>query len=247
MNGSDRLSVYWTPHALAYYRGRMLNCILLLAIAGPVDVTKTIQDVQTTYGKAGNIHARFEHGYFEQLRGRTKTEFGELWATPEGRIRWKYTKPERKDFVFDGKTAYFYEPQKAQVTVYESFDQSPLASAVRMLVGQGDLLGTFNVAPCSGKCDPGEPGDIVALLTPKKPLANIDHALLAIDATSRRVRAVVIIDALKNRTTYRFNDVTFQATVDAAKFAFTIPAGVQEIRAGDGGLKGNQSAAPKAP
>ena len=74
-----------------------------------------------------------------------------LWAKPDGRVRWSYLDPVRKDFVFDGEAAYFYEPENAQVTVFERFQDSPLANAVQFLWGQGDIEATFDVG--SGSFD----------------------------------------------------------------------------------------------
>ena len=55
------------------------------------------------------------------------------------RALWTYVKPIRKDFVYNGQVAYFYEPESAQVTVFEDFLTSQVSQALKISLCQGDL------------------------------------------------------------------------------------------------------------
>ena len=201
---------------------------LAVSLGGAAD--KSLDQVHRAYSRAGDIQADFTQTWVGKLRGK-KQESGRLWAKQDGRVRWEYAKPERKFFIYDGKTAYFYEPQNSQVTVFDDFNQSQLSSALKFLMGRGAISEHFDVGPCQKKCDLGEPGDTVVRLTPKKPMASVDHVLLVIMSKTHHVRMSVVYDALGNRTEYRFSGLTAGVKVPDKKFEFKAPKGVQELRA----------------
>ncbi len=205
----------------------LLAAGLIVVLSSPAD---TLAKVQATYKNAGDVTAKFEQAYVDKVRGARKVESGEMWAKKDGKVRWSYQKPVRKDFVFDGKQAYFYEPENSQVTVFDRFQDSPVASAMRFLWGQGDLVKSFTPAACDAKCIAG--GDAVSiLLTPKEPIAAVERIQLDTDSASGRVRRSIVVDPLGNRTEYVFKDLDLAAKVADAKFAFSIPAGVSVLHA----------------
>ncbi len=217
----------------------MMNCMLLLVVTTlsvPAQHTEALKRVQDTYKSAGDIEAGFTQTYIEKLRGKRRAETGQLWAKADGRVRWQYQSPTLKDFVFDGKLAYFYEPENAQVTVFENFRESKLSNALRFLVGSGKLSKTFDVHACKEFCDLAAEGQVVLALWPKQPLPGVDHVLMMIDGKTNRVAMSVLFDPLGNRTEYRFRNVRFHAKVDEANFQFETPEGVQELRGTSQGL-----------
>ena len=208
----------------------MLHIALALSIFS-VSPTEAVAQLQATYKNVGDMTAKFEQVYIDKLRGKKHAEQGSLWMKTDGRVRWSYSQPERKDFIFDGKVAYFYEPENAQVTVFEHFEESPLAHALHYLWGQGDIAKTFEVGPCKGICPQPNPGDAVFQMTPRNALPSVDHIVLCIDGKTQRVRESVVFDPLGNRTEYRFSEVQFGGHINAQKFDFTIPAGVSVLKA----------------
>jgi outer membrane lipoprotein carrier protein len=214
---------------------------LVLAATSPADLVK---NVQATYRTGGDMTAAFTQTYSDNLRGKKRVESGKLWVKRDGRVRWSYLEPEAKDFVFDGKTAYFYEPQNAQVTVFERFADSPLAHAMQFLWGQGELSRTFDIRPCGTDCPAVEADETAVLLVPKAPLGSVDHAVMVIDPKSLRVRRSVVFDALGNASHYAFSELRFGATIDEAKLAFTVPPGVSLLRTTADGASAPSSEAP---
>ena len=63
----------------------------------------------------------FSADFVQSYRGgvlKTKTqESGTVAVKKPGKMRWTYTKPERKEFVSDGVKLYWYVPEDKQVTV----------------------------------------------------------------------------------------------------------------------------------
>ena len=215
----------------------LLVCLLALtalssqAAASVPTPQVLLQRVQATYLKAGDIKGTFTQTTIGKLRGKAQTESGRLWAKKDGRVRWRYEQPIQKEFVYDGKTAFFYEPANAQVTRFEKFSESKLGAAIDFLIGRGDFAKNFDVKTCTNFCDAGEPDSQVLTLWPKKPLGHIDHVLLFVDPKSYRVRSSMVFDTLENRTEYRFTELTFGAQVKDRTFDFRVPDVVQELRA----------------
>lgn len=208
----------------------MLFVAALVALTAQ-DPSQVLQDISQTYKAGGDFSANFQQTYVDKLRGKKKVETGKLWAKKDGRVRWSYATPVKKDFVYTGSAAYFYEPENAQVTVFEKFQDSPLWNALRFLWGQGSLTQTFNVSVCKDKCPTLAAGELALTLLPKEPIAAVDHVVLVVDPAQKRVRRSLVYDALGNRTEYDFLEVAFEKNIDAKKFEFTIPKGVNVLRA----------------
>lgn len=203
---------------------------LVFVVLSAMSPEETVAKVQATYKGAGDIFAKFEQTYVDKVRGSKRIESGELWAKKDGRVRWSYHKPAKKDFVFNGKEAYFYEPESAQVTVFESFEDSPVGNAVRFLWGQGEIAKNFDAKACDATCVPAADAMSIILI-PKEPIAAVERIQLDADQQTGRVRRSVVVDPLGNRTEYVFKDLDLAAKVSDAKFAFTIPSGVSVLRA----------------
>jgi hypothetical protein len=67
------------------------------------------------------------------LRSKPRTEQGHIWASAQGYLRYSYTTQPIKEFVFDGKRAYFYDAAAEQVTFFEKFQQSASARLLQLL------------------------------------------------------------------------------------------------------------------
>lgn len=199
-----------------------------LILTAPAD--DTLAKVQATYKGAGDVAGKFEQTYFDKVRGTKRLESGELWAKKDGRVRWSYKKPTKKDFVFTGSEAYFYEPENAQVTVFDSFKDSPVSNAMRFLWGQGELAKSFTASACDAKCVKADDATSI-VMKPKEQLAAVEHIQLDVDTQTGRVKRSIVFDPLGNRTEYAFTSLDLEAKVADAKFAFTIPNGVSVLRA----------------
>jgi chaperone LolA len=201
--------------------------VAFLSAPEPVALTK----LQAHYSKAGNFSAKFTQTYIDSLRGKKRQERGELWVSQDGRVRWMYEQPARKEFVYDGDAAYFYEPENSQVTVFEHFRQTQLSTAMQFLWGQGDIAKNFTAFPCKLLCDARiNKEDSIVELTPKENIPSVSRVALVISAKGE-LEKTVMLDALSNRTEYAFDNFKFNIPVDKQKFIFKVPSGVAVLRA----------------
>ncbi len=207
-----------------------MSIILLLAVvaaSGPE--AAAVARMQGAYQR-GDLCADFEQTYIEKLRGKKRVESGRLFAKRDGRVRWSYERPLAKDFVCDGKRAWFYEPEAAQVTELVRFDESPLWAVIRMLFGQAEISEIFAIQACGEECPAAIAGTTRVLLKPLEPLAALEHVVLMLAAKEALLQKALVYDTLGNRTEYVFSRVVIGCAVDDGKFAFEVPEGVSVIR-----------------
>lgn len=188
---------------------------------------------------AGRIQARydrirdFEGDFIQSYEGgvlRVKTtEHGTVAIKRPGRMRWVYTRPERKEFVSDGHRIYSYLPSDKQVIV------SPMPAAEQttpalFLAGRGHLVRDFTAA----YTDLPEAGQaLVGLkLVPRRTDPEIEWLLVGVDAASLQIRHLVAADHQGGKSTFRFSNLKENRNLSDKLFAFQIPRGVDVITSG---------------
>ena len=189
------------------------------AVPGPEQLAVRIE--RKHRGLTG-LTARFTQTYRSGMLGKAIVEKGSLSLKPPGRMRWEYRDPERKTFVSDGKTFYFYVPADRQVIVREQADSRGIPAL--LLSGRGDILSQFAVT------EEGAPGPGVRRLrlVPRQPDPEIDHVLLDADDAAR-IRGITIVDAQGSRSQFAFDDFKENVTLKDSLFEFEVPRGVEVV------------------
>jgi outer membrane lipoprotein carrier protein len=198
---------------------------LLVAAAAPAfgaapgdDVARRVEE---RLGRAGDMRARFTQTYRSGAVGREVRERGTLSLKRPGRMRWEYEAPERKTFVSDGRTFYFYVPADRQVIVREQKDATGVAGL--LLAGRGGLLEPF--AP---ELQEAPPGRTRLRLVPRKPDPEVAEILLDVDA-EYRVRAIEVSDPQGNTSRFEFDELRENVGLRDELFEFEPPRGVEVI------------------
>jgi outer membrane lipoprotein carrier protein len=168
-----------------------------------------------------DLTARFVQTYRSGALGREVVEKGVLSLKPPSRMRWEYRDPEKKTFVSDGKTSYFYVPADRQVIRREQSDARDLPAM--LLSGHADIVATFDVALETG------PAGLQRLrLTPRKAEPEIEHLYVDVDPADR-IRAILVVDAQGNRSQFAFDDIRENVGLEDRLFRFEVPRGVEVI------------------
>jgi len=135
-------------------------------------------------------------------------------------MRWSYTKPEEKLFVFDGQKSWFYSPADKQVTVAR-IDDARKRELPFLLIGDPAARDrAFNVRESK----------VSITLQPKSGSGMIRTATLTVDPSTHLLRAIEYTDREGNRTRFDFSGYHRGAAGPNA-FQFTPPAGVQVVNA----------------
>ena len=169
-----------------------------------------------------DLTAQFVQTYRSGMLGRAIVEKGALSLKPPGRMRWEYREPEKKTFVSDGKTFYFYVPADRQVIVRAQADSRGIPAL--LMAGRGEILTHFAVSE-----EPRPSADLRRLrLVPREADPEIDHVLLDVDA-SARIRGIAVLDAQGNRSQFAFDRFKENVGLGDALFRFQVPKGVEVI------------------
>jgi outer membrane lipoprotein carrier protein len=139
-------------------------------------------------------------------------------------MRWSYTSPEQKLFVFDGRRSWFYVPGDKQVTVAD-VDDSRRAELPFLLIGDAAARERlFNIKETK------RGSSVVTTLQPKSGSAQIRNVTVTTSAASHLLERIEYTDREGNRTSFDFSGFHKRAA-SPDTFRFTPPAGVQVVNA----------------
>jgi outer membrane lipoprotein carrier protein len=201
----------------------LLAVAVLPAAARAEDPAVTLaRRVDAHHRHAGDLTAKFVQTYRSATLGRELVERGTLAIKRPGRMLWEYRDPERKTFLSDGKSYYFYVPADKQVIVRDQAGERGLPTL--LLSGQGDILSQFEVGL---ETDP-RPGLKRLRLVPRKPDPEVERVYLEVDAQDRIV-AIEVFDAQDNHSLFRFDDVRENVGLGEQLFQFHTPKGVEVV------------------
>ncbi len=178
--------------------------------------------MQAFYRKLGPFETTFTSTPHDPLQGAGNSEKGRVLVGSEGRFRLTYRTPEYKDFIYDGKQVFFYEPEASQVTITESLEGSDLAVIIRLLSGKSVDLAQFDII--SSGAD-----EVQIARKASAPKGGLHRAVLTISPQGALKRAS-IMDPAGGRVDYVFGDVKAKPKLANKVFDFKIPEGVEVQR-----------------
>jgi outer membrane lipoprotein carrier protein len=179
-----------------------------------------LRRVEARHRAAGTLTARFVQSYTSGLLGRTLVERGTVSIKSPGRMLWEYKDPEKKTFVSDGRTFYFYVPADRQVVIREQAGEKGVAA---LLLSGGEALGQFSV-----EARPATAGLTRLRLAPRRADPEVEEVLLDVDDQAR-IHAIEVRDAQGNRSVFRFDSIREGVSLPDRLFRFAIPKGVEVI------------------
>ncbi len=94
--------------------------------------------IQNHYRRAQSLRAVFLERYSEGPR-EARIESGTVYFRRPGRMRWEYEAPEKKLFISDGKTVWFYVPADHTVTKAPVRESSDWRTPLSLLTGKAEL------------------------------------------------------------------------------------------------------------
>lgn len=216
---------------------RLSSSLLAVCIAATSSVLA--QPKGTPEELAGRIQQRydtirdFEASFVQTYQGgllRTKTtEEGTVAIKRPGRMRWVYTKPERKEFVSNGQDIYSYLPRDKQVIVSPMPAEAQTTPAL-FLTGRAHLVRDFAVT--FTEVPDTAPGAIGLKLVPRKSDPEVEWLILAVDPASLQIRLLIALDRQGGRSTFTFNNLKENRNLSDTIFDFKIPRGVDVITHG---------------
>jgi len=136
-------------------------------------------------------------------------------------MRWSYSRPEEKLFVFDGEHSWFYVPGDKQVTV-TALDATRRSELPFLLIGDAAARDKNFVVRESTRGL-----STIVTLQPRSASAMIRNVVVVV-ADTHLIQRVEYTDREGNQTTFELDGMHKRA-VSNDLFHFTPPAGVQVV------------------
>ena len=188
--------------------------------APPSAAEALVHRIEERHRNLRDLTARFVQTYRSGVLGREVSERGTVSIKPPGRMLWEYREPEKKTFVSDGKTFYFYVPADRQVIVREQAGERGILS--RLLSGQ-EILGQFEAG-----LETAASGRPRVRLTPRRPDPDVDRVYLEADEHDH-ISQLEIVDVQGNRSLFRFEGIRENLGLSDRIFHFDVPRGVEVV------------------
>jgi outer membrane lipoprotein carrier protein len=185
--------------------------------------------IQQRYDGIRDFEGEFVQTYEGGLLRTKTTEHGTVMIKRPGRMRWIYTRPEKKEFVSNGHRVYSYLPADKQVIVAPMPEGEQTTPAL-FLTGKGHLVRDFTASPSDL---PGAPTGTVGLkLVPKHHDPEFESLLLGVDPATLQIRYLLAVDRQGGRSTFTFSNLKENRQLSDRLFEFQIPRGVDVITNG---------------
>jgi outer membrane lipoprotein carrier protein len=199
------------------------------------DAESARRALETRYEHARTLKAAFFERYSDG-NGGVQAESGTVYFSKPGRMRWEYESPEQKLFIVDGTNVWFYVPSDRTASRAKIGESSDWRTPLAFLTGKTNLgrlcrnIEILDPKPDRNRAEnPSEPGNTVLRCIPRVDSGDageqIRDVLLEADPDARLVR-VVIRQAGKLETEFRFGHWEENLPIPEAKFHFAPPAGV---------------------
>ena len=200
----------------------------VLALASPSAQTKQPPDalakqLQAHYQSIRDFSASFTQSYRTGVLKTRTQESGTVSVKKPGKMRWTYTKPERKDLVSDGRRIYWYVHEDKQVVVR---DVAETASTPDLfLSGKGDIARDFTPTHAESPIA----GTVALKLVPRRAEPEYEYLIVAFDPASLQFRGLTTRDHQGGESTFTFSNMRENRGLSDKDFAFSPPRGVPVV------------------
>jgi outer membrane lipoprotein carrier protein len=213
---------------MRFFLSLMMICALAVTARAQTDVYKLADRVDDHYNHIQSLQVHFTETY--NGAGIQRRESGTLKLKKPGKMRWDYQEPQKKLFVSDGKTAWFYVPgeQQARRAAVKKLDD--LRSPLQYLLGKTKLEKEFESLSLAPDAKPVQAGDAVLRGVPKSMADRVSQVLLEI-TPDNLIRRITIEELDGSSTTFDFSDEKINVPLADAQFKFNPPPGVETVEA----------------
>jgi len=183
----------------------------------PADLARRVQaHFNTIADFTADFVGTFRYEYTHQV----SVERGSLKVKRPSRMRWTYTKPDRKEFVADGTKLFSYFPEDRMGWERLLADAEASSLALLFLAGKGDITRDF-----VSSMAPEQPaGEWRLALTPKKKQDDYTSLTLGVQRESLALTGLVIVDD-EGTQTFQFTNFKTNRGLKDSDFHFTFPPG----------------------
>jgi outer membrane lipoprotein carrier protein len=207
--------------------GAFALCLVAVLAAQSPDAQAIANRVQDRYAGIKDFSGDFVQTYEGGVLRTKTTERGTMSIKRPGRMRWVYSKPERKEFVSDSIRLYTYLVEDKQVIVGPAPGPSDGTIPALFLAGQANLAKDF--APSFTEL-PGAAAGLVGLkLVARKADPDCEWLAIGVDPQSLQIRHLVAVDRNGGKSAFAFTNLKENRGLSDKEFEFRIPRGVDVV------------------
>ena len=196
------------------------------AAAAPAGVSASaaLERAVARYSDGSAHSSAFVQTYRPSGFAKTQNEAGAVTVQAPERVRFDYTRPEKKVFTYDAGEGRFLSPADRQLTVRRLSEDEKARLPVVFLRKPQELASAYEIS-----VDPGDPGPGTRLLlTPRVARPELAWLRLSI-APDGAVRTLSYQDSAGNRTEFQFEGWRKGKARAAADFRITGPPGTRIV------------------
>ena len=186
--------------------------------------------IQQRYNGIKDIQGDFVQTYEGGVLRTRTTERGTVAIKRPGRMRFTYTKPEKKEFVSDGNRLYAHLVADKQVIVSPAPGPDQGDIPAMFLAGQSDLsrdyIPTFTALPGAAT------GLVTMQLVPKRKSAEYESIGIGVDPKTLQIQFLTAVDTQGGRSSFAFTNLKENRGLADKQFEFRIPRGVDVVTNG---------------
>jgi outer membrane lipoprotein carrier protein len=207
-----------------------VSAALATPLAAQNDPAALAAKVQQRYNGITDFQGDFVQTYEGGVLRTRTTERGTLAIKRPGRIRFTYTKPERKEFVSDGSRLYTHLVADKQVIVSPAPGADDGDVPAMFLAGQSDLARDY--AASFTKLPGAAPGLLTLQLVPKNKDSEYESIGIGVDPGSLQIQFLTAVDKQGGRSSFIFTNLKENRGLSDKEFEFRIPRGVDVVTNG---------------
>jgi outer membrane lipoprotein carrier protein len=211
-------------------RSLLISTIALACVASATaqsDPAALAAKVQQRYDGIKDFQGDFVQSYEGGVLRTKTTERGTLAIKRPGRIRFTYTKPERKEFVSDGVRLYTHLVADKQVIVSPAPTADDGDVPAMFLAGQSDLARDYTptLTPLPGAAA----GLLTLKLVPKDKNSDYESLGIGVDQKTLQIQFLTAVDKQGGRSSFTFTNLKENRGLSDKEFEFRIPRGVDVV------------------
>lgn len=186
--------------------------------------------IQQRYNGIRDIQGDFVQTYEGGVLRTKTTERGTVAIKRPGRMRFTYTKPEKKEFVSDGTRLYTHLVADKQVIVSPAPGPDQGDIPAMFLAGQSDLSRDYTptFTPLPGAAS----GLVTLKLVPKKGSEEYESLGIGVDPKTLQIQFLTAVDTQGGRSSFSFSNLKENRGLADKEFVFRIPRGVDVVTSG---------------
>lgn len=196
---------------------------LLLAAQSAEDMALKVEASLRSFQ---SLQADFEHIYYSASVSTPLKEKGKFYFKKPGLIKWEYTEPEKKIFLYENNLLQSYFPEDNQLLRQSLSDEEQGSEILIILAGKRRLLDHYSVE--LSPFPTSNPDSFQIKLVSKEGDSD-SYILLEINKKNWLVQKAISFDWSGNKSEFQFSQIKINEELPGDIFELKVPPGVEII------------------